>query len=119
MHHADLRLSAKDYNLKMMKCLTASDASTRGIREIFAMWEQMHKTNCKPNAITYNFVIKACFMSQKNAVDGFRYFEMMKDKNIAPSLVTFNEIIKVSAWMLNKSASILVTMTGQAIDIKS
>lgn len=84
----------------MMKHLTASDASTRGIREIFALWEQMQEQNCKPNAITYNFIIKACFISQNQVVDGFSYFERMKDERIAPTLVTFNEIIKASYHVL-------------------
>jgi pentatricopeptide repeat protein len=89
---------------RMMKALTIP--LPKGSEEIFRLWREMHELNVVADVVTYNFVLKACFVSSDRFGESFGLYKQLVGAGLTPTIVTFNELMKCASRARNVSMAL-------------
>lgn len=83
------------YNSRMVEFLAPGGRRREeaNAAEVFAMWEEMQEKDVPGNAMTYNFLLRACVLARAEFEVALDYFQEMLSQGFHPTRVTYNALL--------------------------
>lgn len=83
------------YNSRMVEFLAPGGRRREqaNAAEVYALWAEMQERGVPGNAMTYNFLLRACVLARADLEVALDYFQEMLSQGFHPTRVTYNALL--------------------------